>query len=259
MFISEGFEKPSISDFLPHPIFFDGEIFAFNRIDLIRIVLTLFLLSFFVLVAKKAKLVPSKVQVVVEFIIDFVQKNIIDITLGRERGKQFFSMIFTIFITILCFNLGGIIPGLNMAATAGIGIPLVLALWTTIVYWKVGIAQQGLYGFLHHETFPSGLPFFIYPIFTPVELAQLFIIRPFSLTIRLFANMITGHILIGLCISATQYLLFDAAGVMKPISFITFIACIFFVLFELFVACLQAYVFAILSATYIAGSFHQKS
>lgn len=255
MLLVDGFKPPSIHEFLPPAIFGDQTIIGFNRIDLIRLVATVVMLTFFIIVAKKAKVIPTKPQIIVEFLIDFVQKNIIDVTMGRQRGKEFTPMICTLFISILFFNLTGIIPGLNMAATAGIGLPLVMALWTMWTYWKVGIREQGLFGFLHNETFPSGLPVFIYPLYTPIELAQLFIIRPFSLTVRLFANMVTGHILIALCISATQFLLFDGAGVLKPFSLITFIGAIFFILFEVFVASLQAYVFAILSATYIAGSF----
>lgn len=111
-----GAHLPSVDDFLPPEILFQGTPFAINRIILIRIVATIVLLVVLGVTAKRAKLIPGRWQGVVEYGLDFVRDKVVYDVMGEARGKRYVPMITTLFFTIFIFNLCGIIPGMNMAA-----------------------------------------------------------------------------------------------------------------------------------------------
>jgi F-type H+-transporting ATPase subunit a len=253
-----GFHAPSITEFFPDAILFAGTPFEFNRIQLIRIVATVALLAVLLLVARRARLVPGRAQAAVEFVLDFARVNIVEDVMGAERGRRYVPMITTIFVTILAFNLTGVVPGLNLAGTSVAGVAVLLALWVFVAYWAAGIRQHGLAGYLRNNLFPPGVPAPVYVILAPIELLQLLIIRPASLVIRLTANMVAGHIMLVLCFAATQYLLIDAAPSLKAFGALTFVGGLAITLFEVFVAALQAYVFAILATVYINMSLEEE-
>ncbi|GIJ00153.1 ATP synthase F0 subcomplex A subunit [Sediminihabitans luteus] len=216
------------------------------------------LLTIFVIAANRARLVPNRFQNAIEMILDFVRVNVIEEIMGTERSKKYVKMITTIFLTVLAFNLTGIIPGLNLAGTALIGVPLLLALWVFVAYWVAGIKKHGFGGYLKANLFPPGIPAPIYVIVAPIELLQILIIRPASLAIRLVANMVAGHIMLVLCFSATQFFLIESSGGMKAFGVLTFAGGFAFTLFELLVAGLQAYIFALLAAVYINMSLEEE-
>ena len=134
-----GAHLPSVDDFLPPEILFQGTPFAINRIILIRIVATIVLLVVLGVTAKRAKLIPGRWQGVVEYGLDFVRDKVVYDVMGEARGKRYVPMITTLFFTIFIFNLCGIIPGMNMAANATVVMPLVFAVWTLIQYWIAAI------------------------------------------------------------------------------------------------------------------------
>ena len=253
-----GFHPPSIGDFFPHAILFEGTPFQIDRIWIIRVVATIALVAVFVVAARRAKLVPGRFQGAIEYLLDFVRVQIAEDMLGKQNGRKYLPMLATIFFTILAFNLTGIIPGLNLAATARIGAPLVLALWVFVTYWAVGIKTHGLGGYLKSNLFPPGVPWPIYIILTPIELLQILIIRPGSLMVRLVANMIAGHIMLVLCFIATQYFVVEADGAWKAFGVLTLGAGLFMTLFEILVAFLQAYIFVLLTAAYINMSLEDS-
>ena len=225
MTIADGPEMPSINDFLPDPFVFQGTPFAINRIILVRILATVIMLLVLGITASRAKLIPGRWQGAVEWLIEFVRDNIVYQVMGELRGKRYVPMITTVFCTLLVFNLCGIIPGFNIAASASITLPLVFAMWCFCQYWIAGIREKGLGHFLRDEIFPKGVPAPIYILLSPIQLLELLIIRPFSLTIRLFANMVSGHLILALCLSATQFFLVDVVNkLMMPFGIITFAA-----------------------------------
>jgi len=245
---------PTIEDFFPPEVLLVGTPFALDQIWFVRIVATIALLAVFLLAARRVALVPGRFQCAVEYLIDFVRKQIVEEVLGQKVGRQYLPMLCTIFFTILFFNLTGIIPFLNISGTSRVGIPLLLALWVLVTYWVAGAkAHGGLLRFLRDELFPESLrkmPY-MYLIVTPIELLQLLIIRPASLTIRLVANMIVGHITLLLTFAATQYFAFHAQGLMHGFAVLTLFGGIFMTLFEMLVAFLQAYIFTLLATVYI--------
>lgn len=129
-------------------------------------------------------------------------------------------------------------------------------MWCFCQYWIAGIREKGPRPLHRDEIFPKGVPAPIYILLSPIQLLELLIIRPFSLTIRLFANMVSGHLILALCLSATQYFLIDVVNkVFMPFGVVTFAAGMFMFLFKALFACLQAYIFAILTTAYINMSY----
>ncbi|MDF7665642.1 F0F1 ATP synthase subunit A [Bifidobacterium sp. ESL0745] len=253
---ASGPKLPGISDFLPPELLFKGTPFAINRIILIRIVATIVLLAIMCITAARAKVVPGRWQGAVEWLLDFIKDNIVYQVLGKVRGERYVPMITTMFLTILVFNLCGIIPGMNMAATATIATPLVFALWTWVQYWIAATREQGLWKYLKGELFPTGVPAPLYILVAPIQLLEIAIVRPFSLTLRLFANMLAGHLLVGTCLAFSQFYLIEVSNkLMTLVGVMWLIGGLVFVCFEIFVAALQAYVFATLSAVYISQSY----
>ncbi len=253
-----GFHAPTIADFFPAPILFEGTVFQIDRHWIIRIVATIALLTIFVVAARRARLVPGRFQAGVEFLLDFVRVQIAEEVLGKANARRFLPMLTTIFLTILAFNLTGIIPFLNIAGTSLIGLPVMLALWVYVMYLGAGIRAQGVGGFLKNNLFPPGVPAFMYVLLTPIEFLTVFVLRPATLALRLMANMVAGHLMLVLCFSATQYFVFEASGGMQAFGALTFVSGFALTLFEVFVAALQAYIFVVLTAVYLSLSIKDE-
>lgn len=252
---SGGFTPPAIKDFFPEPFLFQGTPFAVNRIILVRIIVMTLLLVFIYLYSTRAKLVPGRVQASMEYLLDFCRVNISEQVMGEEYAHRYNGLISAIFFIVLMMNISGIIPGLNVAGTAVAGIPMILAVLAWVVFIFAGVKKFGM-GFFKDSLFPPGVPKFLYVLLTPIEFLSTFIIRPFTLFVRLLANMISGHILLGLFIMGTNYLLLSAALMYKPVSIVTFVMVLGLTCFEMLVAFLQAYIFAMLTAVYIDFSVH---
>jgi F-type H+-transporting ATPase subunit a len=253
-----GFHAPSIADFFPNPVLFEGSFFEFNRLQLVRLVAALALVIVFTIAARRARLVPGRFQNVIEMILDFVRVNVAEDIIGKEKAHKYVAFLTTVFCAILAFNITGIIPGLNIAGTSLIGLPVMLALWVYVMYLGAGIRQHGVGGFLKNSLFPPGVPPFLYVLLTPVEFLTVFILRPATLALRLMANMVAGHLMLVLCFSATQYFLFEAAPGMKAFGALTLASGFAITLFEVFVAALQAYIFVVLAAVYISLSVEDE-
>jgi F-type H+-transporting ATPase subunit a len=251
LFHTDGFHPPSVMDFFPDAFLFEGTLFEVNRVTVIRMLAAIVLVSTFAIVAQRARVVPVRGQAAAEMLLDFVRVQIVEEVMGKERARRFVPFLTTLFLAIIFFNLTGVIPFLNLAATSLIGLPIVMALWVYVLYLGVGIKKHGLGGYLKTSLFPSGVPKVIYLLLTPIEALQVFVLRPATLALRLAANMMAGHLLLALCFAATQYFVFAASGAFKGFGALTLAGAIAFTLFEIFVALLQAYVFVMLSAVYL--------
>ena len=258
LFGSDGFHAPAISEFYPEALFFAGTIFEFNRIQGVRIIAAVVMIGLFLIVATRAKVVPSRGQAMVEIVLDFVRINIVEEVMGKEKAKPFVPFLTTLFIAIVFFNITGVIPLLNMAGTALIGLPIIMALWVYVLYLGVGIKKHGLGGYLKTNLFPAGVPWPIYILLTPIEFLQVFVLRPATLALRLAANMIAGHLLLVLCFAATHFFFLEATGGMKAVGALSLTAGIAFTLFEIFIALLQAYIFVMLSSVYLNMSLEEE-
>ncbi|MGO4614551.1 F0F1 ATP synthase subunit A [Nocardia sp. 2TAF39] len=250
------FHAPSITDFFPPAVLFEGTPFELDRLMLIRILMTGALVLVMALAFRSPRIVPRGLQNVAEIGLVFVKEQICDEVLGKESGRKFFPLIATIFFTVLFLNFSGVIPGLNISSNARVGMPLVLAVVAYLTFNYVGIRKYGFLTYMRSSIVVPNVPLALHGLLIPIEFVSTFILRPFTLTVRLLANMLAGHIMLVLFFSATWFFLFDAAAWMKVFSPFSLLAGLGFTLFELLVIFLQAYVFALLTAVYIGLAQH---
>ena len=207
----------------------------------------LLIVVFLVATARRA-LVPKGLYSMLESFVLFIRDEIAIKNIGHHHGPEYVSYLCTAFFFILFMNLVGLLP-YGASATGNLNVTVVLALCTFVMTQVAGMRSQGVVGYWAHLV-PAGVPKWLYPIMLPVEILGLFT-KPFALTVRLFANMVAGHIVILFLLALTVLLSVYVA----PIS-VAFALGIF--LLELFVALVQAYVFTMLSALFIgmASSGH---
>jgi F-type H+-transporting ATPase subunit a len=247
----EEFHAPGPADFEFPPLFGEGTFFT--KPMLIIVLGTLLIGALFYVAARRASLVPHKGQFVGESVYGFVRNSIVGDTIGRE-GRKFVPYLTTLFCFIAVLNVAGIIPVLQLPATSKIAIPLFLALISWAIFNYVGIRRHGFLGYFKAMMFPPGLPKPIYVLLAPLEFFSTVIIRPITLTLRLTLNMFAGHLVLLLTVLGGEYLLVEKGGALAVLSIVPFAFSIILTFFEAFVQVLQAYVFVLLSALYIAGA-----
>jgi F-type H+-transporting ATPase subunit a len=174
-------------------------------------------------------------------------------TMG-EDGMYWAPFLTTMFFFILFANLFEVIPFIQFPPTARMAVPASLGLLVWALFNIVGIKRQGFFSYIKANIFPPGVPTALYILVTPIEFISTFIVRPFSLAVRLFANELAGHLLL------VTFAVLSAALVTKSlVAVILPLPAIMLVLltgFEVLVAVLQAFIFTILTAVYIGGAMH---
>jgi F-type H+-transporting ATPase subunit a len=246
-----GLEFPPISHVVEWPgILFKDTAFSVNKVVILMWISVLIVFLVFA-AARGQKLVPTGAQNVAETSIEFIEDQIVLQTMGPE-GLRFTPFLLTLFTFILTCDLWGLIPFAQMPVTARIALPIFLALLVYVIYNVVGIVRHGPIKYLKDIMFIPGVPWPMYILLTPIELITRFITQPLSLAVRLFANLLAGHLLLVSFAVITQAL-FTATilGAALPLALL-----IFLYGFELLVAVLQAYIFTILCAVYIDAAMH---
>ena len=230
---------------------------GFNKtavIDLLALVLTL---GLFFAAARKKALVPTGVQNLVESIIDFITDGIILQTMGPD-GMGFLPFLTAMFCFIFVCNIFEVIPLIQFPANARMANPMILALVVWVLYIFMGFKRQGI-GYLKSSLFPPGVPKALYVLVTPIEFLSTFLVRPFSLAVRLFANMLAGHLLLVTFAVLTDTLLVHSSiAILKPLFILPAAMDVGITGFEVLVALLQAFIFTILTAVYLGGSMHPE-
>ena len=227
-----------------------GMEWGINRTILIAWLMTLIVGLIFVLGMRNASVVPGKLQAALEMVVEFNRQIAMEII--GPKGLKFVPMLTTFFVAIFALNLAKITPFLMLPPTGRIAWPLFFALIAWIIYVGVGIKEQGLIGYFKGIALPSGVPWPLYVILTPIEIVSTLILRPFTLAIRLFANMAAGHILVVITLVTAWIFLPSPAG--WPIGIFAVLAGPLVFGFELFIIALQAYIFTMLTAVYIDSS-----
>ncbi len=224
-----------------------------NKIVLLMWVSALIAFLFMWSAGRNFKLVPSGVQNLGETFVEFIENQVIMQTMGKE-GLSFTPFLGTLFIYILICNTWGIIPGLQMPVNARIALPAFLAILVWFIYNVVGIKNNGFFGYFKSFMFPPGVPVFLYLLVTPIEFVSTIFVRPLSLAVRLFANMLAGHlILVSFAVLTTA--LFE---VFAPLAVLPGALLVALTGFEVLVIFLQAYIFTILAAVFIGGAMHPE-
>lgn len=212
---------------------------SFTNSSLYMVLATFFAILFFHFATRKKSLVPGKVQVIAEgfynFLIDMVRTSI-----GNE-GNKFFPLIFSLFTFILLCNVLGMTP-YSFTVTSHLIVTFTLAMIAFLTITIFAIARNGIGGFIH-MFLPSGVPIVMAPMIFLIEFFS-YLIRPITLSVRLFANIVAGHVLLkvvaGFIISLG--VVFGAAPMLFAVIMTGF---------ELFVAVLQSYIFAVLVCAYL--------
>ncbi|MCP3937788.1 MAG: F0F1 ATP synthase subunit A [Actinomycetia bacterium] len=250
-----GLEFPTIDHLVEWPSFWgDGEWHTLNKIGLSALIATATTLGIYFIAASKAKtrLVPSGVQTIAEVGIEFIDNGIIDQTMGEE-GRGWNPFLLSIFSFVLITNMFEIIPGWQMPGNARMAFPALLAIVVWLAFIGTGIKHQGP-GYFKNAIIPPGVPGALLPLVALIEFVSTFLVRPFSLAVRLFANMLAGHILLVTFVVLCESLwTLEWFAVFLPLPFIMLVL---LTGFELMVAFLQAYIFTILAAVYIGSSMH---
>ncbi len=250
-----GFQAPSIAEFYPEPVAsfsLLGIDFEITRITIIMWIATAAILTLLVLAARKAAVVPGKLQFLGESGYSLVRDGMARDVIG-PKGLPFAPFLASLFFFILANNFMSIFPFAQISPNSKFAIPLVLAVIVWVLYNYIGIREQGAARYFKDAAIPPGVPAAALILVTPIELLQVFVIRPFTLAVRLFANMFAGHMLLVVFSLGAVYLLTvgNFSAIFAPLSFLMALIMTFF---ELLVIFLQAYVFTVLTATYLNGA-----
>lgn len=192
-------------------------------------------------------LVPTRIQSMAELLYSFIRSMVVDIL--HEDGKKFFPYIFTLFIFILFSNLLGMIPG-SFTTTSHIAVTGVLAMAVFLTVIFIGFAKNGV-GFLKLFWIDSA-PMALRPPLAIIELISFFV-RPVSHSIRLAGNMMAGHAVLKVFAGLLGMLVFSGLGILAVLPMALMVA---ITGLELLVACVQAYIFAILTCIYLNDALH---
>jgi F-type H+-transporting ATPase subunit a len=247
-------EFPPVSHLLEWPdILFDGTPFAINKPILIFFAAFVLTLALFFAAGKK-KLVPSGVQNVAESAVNFIEDSVIMQTMGRD-GMVYLPFLLTLFFFVLFCNIFEVLPFVQFPATSRMAIPAFLALMVWAIYNFVGLKNHGL-RYFKNVMIPPGVPAPLLPLVALIEFVSTFFVRPFSLAVRLFANMLAGHLLL-VTFAVLTATLWDSSPLFA-IVWAPFVVLIGLTGFEILVALLQAFIFTILTAVYIGGAAHPE-
>lgn len=248
----EGYQPPTPEIFW-QPLFEVGPVVVTNQMawaGIVTAVLSVVLIG----LSKRAAVVPSKGQWLFEGFYNFPRNTIARDMIGTKEFRKFVPLLVTLFTMILFFNLMGIFFLSMNPVTSKIGFPIALTLVVYVVYHWVGFQKMGFVGYFKHMV-PPGVPGWIAPVIFVLELATYFIIRPLTLALRLFGNMFAGHMVIYLFVTGAVYFMLHGDGVlMQALSLPTFFMAGVMFVFELLIMFLQAFVFTLLAASYIAGA-----
>lgn len=222
---------------------------ALTNSGLYMIIMLAVIVGFFFIATSKNSIVPGRLQSLAEMAYEFVA-NTVRSSAGNE-GMRFFPLIFSLFMFVLTANLIGMIPG-TFTVTSHIIITFTMALIVIFTVIIFGLMKHGTH-FLHLFV-PSGVPGWLLPLIVIIEVIS-FLSRPVTLGLRLFANMLGGHIAMKVFGGFVASLL-AAGGAYALIAPLPLLAIVALTALEFLVAFLQAYVFAVLASIYLNDALH---
>jgi F-type H+-transporting ATPase subunit a len=247
-----GYPAPGLQDFDFKPLFTIGSV-GFTKPMLLAILSALAVIVFFWVAFAKPKLIPGRTQSLGELGIIAVRDQILRPALGK-KGDTYLPFIVSLFFYILVCNLMELIPLLQFPVMSRIGFvwPLVFMMYG--LYWYLGFKAKGFFGYF--RSWIPAAPWPILIILVPVEILKYVIVQPFTLGVRLFANMFAGHLLLSIFMVATWYLASFSVGLLYAAGSLFMVFFVF--LLELLVDVLQAFIFTTLISTYLADSLEYQ-
>jgi F-type H+-transporting ATPase subunit a len=232
---------------------------SFNKIAMIACAASLIGIVIYLIAARRDPMVaPTGVRNLAETGVEFIEDQIVMQTMGKE-GLGWTPFLLSIFIFVYLCNVPGIIPIIYMPATGRMAIPLFLAVIVWLTYNTVGFKHNGI-SYLTGMLWPRNVPVAMRPLVGLIEFLSNILLRPFSLAVRLFANMLAGHMLLVTFCLLTNALFFAETKqlILRPMSVLPFAMLLFLTAFEVLVGFLQAYIFTILTGVYIGLAAHPE-
>ena len=226
-----------------------GAQLQFSQSNLFMVVALVLITALMVAGAARGAIVPGRLQAAAEAAYDFVH----DLVVGQvgDEGKKFFPFVFSLFMFVLVGNLLGMVP-YAFTFTSHIAVTFGLAAIVFVLITVVGLVIHGTHWFGYF--LPEGAPKALAPVIIPIEIIS-YLSRPISLSVRLFANMVAGHVM--LMVFATFVVMIGSIGGIGYVgAALPLVMNVILVGFELLVAFLQAYVFAILTSIYLHDAVH---
>ena len=219
---------------------------SFTNSSLWMVISVLLIYALVMLGSRHASMVPGRLQALLELSYDFIA-DMLGSTVGKD-GRKYFPFVFTLFMFILFGNLLGMIPG-SFTYTSHIIVTFSMAIFVVTAVTIIGIVRHGWHFFSFFA--PSGCPIYVMPLLVPIEVLS-YLIRPISLSVRLFVNMMAGHIMLktfaGFIVALGGYYLVPAVAPLALTVGLTGL--------ELAIAFLQAYVFTVLTCIYLHDAIH---
>ena len=258
-----GFTPPGPGDFNLPPIGGGHETFDFlgqshyigvSKPMLQLVLAAVLVFGFFVVAARKRAMVPGRMQFVGEEAYGFVRNSVSRDIIGSHDFIKFVPYLFTLFFFILVNNLFATIPFIQFPTLSRAGMVYGLAAMSWVVYNAVGIRKHGFVGYLKLQSVPAGIKGPILLLLVPLEFLSNIVVRPVTLALRLFANMLAGHLLLILFALGGEYLILHMGIQYAPVGILAWLMFIAIAFLELLVQFLQAYVFVLLNAMYISGA-----
>ena len=259
----EPFAPPSPADFdLPavfggsgHFTFLGQEQVAGVTKPMLQIVLAAVLVFILFYVASRRRaMVPGKVQFIGEEAYGFVRNSMGRDIIGSHDFQRFVPYLFTLFFFVLFNNFMATIPFIQFPTFSRSGMVYSLAIMSWIVYNAVGIHKHGFVGYFKLQSVPAGVSGVILILLVPLEFMSNILVRPFTLALRLFANMFAGHLLLILFALGGEYILETQPLGYAPVGVLAWVLFIAVAILEVLIQFLQAYVFVLLNAMYIQGA-----
>jgi F-type H+-transporting ATPase subunit a len=215
--------------------------------------------AYFLISTRKLQLVPGRGQFVLESSYNFVRDSIGRDIIGTRDFLRWVPLLVSLFFFILVNNIFGMFPILQFPSFSRVGFAYGLAILIWVIYNTIGIRKHGFFGYLKFITVPPGVTGPVLLLVVPLEFLSTVIVRPVTLSLRLFANMFAGHLLIILFATGAEYLLIDASGIVNHVAgVLSFVLGVAVGFLELLVEFLQAFVFTLLTATYIGGALAEE-
>lgn len=229
-----------------------------TKSSLLLILGALIVIVLFVVSSRRALVIPSKLQFAGEAAYNYVRNDIANDVIGPEF-LTYVPLIASLFFFVLINNVFGVVPIAQFPPFSRSAFAYGLAVLVWVIYNAVGVKRHGFAGYVKHATVPTGVPKAMLLLLVPLEFLSNIVVRPITLSLRLFANMFAGHLLIILFSTGGAYLIVSASGIVNHVAgALAFVLGIAVGFLEFVVEVLQAYVFALLTATYIAGALAEE-
>ena len=246
---------PTVGEFFPPPLVAGADPWL-TKFTLLAWVAAGVLIVAFLVAYRQPKIVPSRRQWLAESVYGFTRDNIARDMIGHE-GVRFAPYFTTLFCFLLLTNLFGIIPFIQISPNSHIAFPVMLAVVSYVMFNYLGIRRHGLLKYLKISLVPAA-PWYILPLLVPIEFFSTYLVRPVTLSLRLFANMFAGHMIL-LVFTLGGFALLNASSVfIKPISLLSWAMALALTFLEALVIVLQAYVFVVLTSSYISGALAEE-